>query len=142
MRTALKTHSYAGIGRTTRPGENQENHPYKDIGIFFHIDEHALNSNVRNRHEPSGFDPWGYVDFVDGYWVSIAEQRLEDPELEPEILDEPVEGCREEDVGWMMRWTRYVDADFFADMAGYEAWYNYYSRPPSIPEIECKYRLC
>jgi hypothetical protein len=93
---------------------------------FIHVDKEALQEIVT----------WGpglgYVNFVDSLWEPMGDRYFEDgyePE-EDEIL-EPVDGCAEENVGWMRVSVRMAFGAYFYLGAGdSEHWYLFYRRPP------------
>jgi hypothetical protein len=95
-------------------------------GGFIHVDKEALQEIVT----------WGpglgYVNFVDSLWEPMGDRYFEDgyePE-EDEIL-EPVDGCAEENVGWMRVSVRMAFGAYFYLGAGdSEHWYLFYRRPP------------
>lgn len=112
---------------------------------FIQIDEDALRSVLYDPEKPQGLpgqERWGYVNFVDGWWKSLGERHAitQDPDLKQEIVDEleeryePIEGCVEENVGWMMLDTIDVSVDFYHTICGFtqEVWPIYYQRPPGI----------
>ena len=84
----------------------------------------------------------GYVNFVDGWWKSISETYAEtrDPELKEDIeaeLEEgyePIDGCPERNVGWMMLDAIDMSPDFYHYIWGFteETWRLCYQRPPDI----------
>jgi hypothetical protein len=45
---------------------------------------------------------------------------------------DPVEGCTEEDVGWMMIAGSVIDAKLWGEDMSQELWYVYYKRPYDI----------
>lgn len=112
---------------------------------FIQIDEDALRSILYDPEKPQGLpglERWGHVNFVDGWWKSLGEMYAEsqDPDLKQQIEDEleseyePIEGCVDKDVGWMMLDTIDVSADFYVTICGIteQVWPIYYQRPPAI----------
>lgn len=77
---------------------------------FVQIDQAAMESVLENL-DIRNIDPWdtGFVNLVDAHWKSQADRLAElaaegnelDEDDEPDLSFEPIEGCREEDVGWM-----------------------------------------
>jgi hypothetical protein len=70
----------------------------------------------------------------------MKKQREEDGEekcLEEELGDhEPIDGCCEEDVGWMKMASTMVDANFYVEMnEPLPFWYLNYRRPPDIAYV-------
>jgi hypothetical protein len=120
--------------------EQPRAHEYQTFGdpryrYFIQVDEEALQSVV----SAPGIDPSGtsFVNFVDSQWKSLSEEfpdeEDEDDEDEDEAFD-PIEGCTEEDVGWMKIAATMIDASFYDVSAGfaYGAWHEYYQRPPAV----------
>ncbi len=107
---------------------------------FIRVDRAALES-VLDYPEAIRERPWlegGYIDIVDATWQSHAEYADPNPDPEDEEFDqpdlsyEPIEGCREEDVGWMRLPAKRVGAQMYSVLVGHDAWYFYYERPPEI----------
>ncbi|OQO11822.1 hypothetical protein B0A48_03549 [Cryoendolithus antarcticus] len=97
---------------------------------FVQVDEHALNAVV----SPTEQDPFrgGLVKFVDAIWTPHAEAfpgQIEEPS--PENVHEPIDGCTEENVGWILISPGMIGAHFYeASYTFTDAWYAYYVRPP------------
>lgn len=82
------------------------------------------------------------MNFIDAYWKPLNGKYLEcpDPSLKKDFgvkLEErfePIEGCVEENVGWMKLATINVCTEFYVNIGGTndESWYHYYKRPPDI----------
>ncbi len=80
-------------------------------------------------------DGVGYVNFVDADWKPVSQIRSEigSTHNEAEEVHESIEGCTEENVGWMRIPSRFVRADFYQAMIGYpDMWYVFYQRPPEV----------
>ncbi|KAF2996790.1 hypothetical protein E8E13_000202 [Curvularia kusanoi] len=102
---------------------------------FIKIDQDALDSLTEwISHEIWSDD--AFVKFVDGNWEPLTEseqdEEHEDDEWGKEVV-EPIEGCTEEDVGWMRIAPLMISADFYDVLSGDEnQWITFYERPPSI----------
>lgn len=105
------------------PGDS----PFQRYRYFIQIDDDALRSINENPPQPSGFPRGSYVNFVDGYWESLNDKYSEE-------RFEPIEGCVEENVGWMKLATIDVCMEFYVNIGGTndESWCLYYKRPPVI----------
>lgn len=109
-------------------------HPYGLYGIlrynyFVHVDHDALRSVAYNAPQPPelALDCSGYVNFVKANWVPMSQillaagHSLED---DGETY-EPIEGCSEEDVGWMRLASINLTAGFYHSMLGWDdIWYT------------------
>jgi hypothetical protein len=72
----------------------------------------------------------GCVNFVDANWKPLSE-RLPAEGREGDESCEPIDGCREENVGWMKIASFMVGPDFYEVMSGFpDVWYSFYQRPP------------
>nr|OQO16039.1 hypothetical protein B0A51_17514 [Rachicladosporium sp. CCFEE 5018] len=99
---------------------------------FIRVDEQALQSVV----SPTEQDPLrsGLVKFVDARWRPLAEVfpgQIEEPR--PEDVLEPIDGCTEENVGWMLISPGMIGAEFYEASYSFSfmgAWYVHYVRPP------------
>lgn len=100
---------------------------------FIQIDEDALRSVVYDAPQATEGDPYGegYVNFVKADWEPTSEDiPEEDKDLEPY---EPIEGCHDEDVGWMKLMSTQLTPTLYNAMSGFsQEWYGYYKRPPEI----------
>lgn len=104
---------------------------------FVQVDESALKSVVYEAPQPpdDDFDGEGHVNFVDADWVPMSEwpkEYLLHPNQTPEEdLYDPIDGCREENVGWMKMAAWMVGPSFYEAMYDVpEVWYCFYQRPP------------
>lgn len=101
--------------------------------FFIQVDEEALQSVLAASDELYGE---GYVNFVDPQWRSLAEQSVNyELRINPDDeVFEPIDGCTEEDVGWMRIASGMIDATWYATVVDFHggAWYAYYRRPPEI----------
>jgi hypothetical protein len=119
-----------------------EDHRFGTFGIprytyFIDVDEGALKSVVYDAPQPPEADLWGvgYVNFVDANWKPLSELTFdgEDVDAGEEDVHEPIDGCTEENVGWMRIASHMVGAGFYQAMMGYpDVWYVMYQRPPEI----------
>ena len=95
---------------------------------FIQVDEEVLQSVLAApKNDPSGK---GFVNFVDARWKPLGNRY---PDNNDERHD-PVDGCTEENVGWMRIATMMIDAEWYdaaVDFAG-GGWHVYYLRPPRV----------
>ncbi|KAF1949397.1 hypothetical protein CC80DRAFT_429371 [Byssothecium circinans] len=107
------------------------------FNFFVKVDEEALQSVAGAA--PPGM-PWprdSFVKFVDASWesspVNAGEgQGQEYDDSEPEIF-EPIDGCIEEDVGWIRISPFMIRTDFYDVWCGVsDLWNVWYERPPKI----------
>jgi hypothetical protein len=75
-----------------------------------------------------------FVKFVDSNWeLSSESEKQEDEDFWGQEILEPIEGCTEEDVGWMRIAPLLISFDFYDMLAGDEnRWFVFYERPPRI----------
>lgn len=116
-----------------------EDHRFGDFGIprycyFIVVDEGALTSVVYDAPQPPEFDSdyVGYVNFVDAKWKSLSELVPDDPEPAEDEVYEEIEGCTEENVGWMKIATHMAGVSFYQCMMDAAVWYVMYERPPEV----------
>lgn len=101
------------------------------------MDEGALKSVLYEAQKPleSAFEGAGYLNFVAANWkpMSQIKSELGIVGAEEEEVYEPIEGCTEEDVGWMRISSIHVGAGFYQVLMGWpDVWYIYYVRPPEV----------
>lgn len=84
------------------------------------------------------------MNFVDGWWKPLSEVYANEPdpdtrqemmeELQQEDRLEPIDGCVEENVGWMMLDTIDVEVEFYNFIWEFpeNTWDLCYQRPPVI----------
>lgn len=53
----------------------------------------------------------------------------------PDLDFEPIEGCREEDVGWMKVATRSICTELYSLLDDPEMWRVIYKRPPEMAVV-------
>lgn len=54
-------------------------------------------------------------------------------EDEPDLSYEPLEGCREEEVGWVKMPTSRLVPEVYGQLTADDSiWYVYYTRPPEL----------
>ena len=108
------------------------------------VDEAALQSIVSTEGETFGGEAW--VNLIETDWelgtaAALREQeKLEYLEmgLHPELFEEEVEvlpeidGCTEENVGWMKVHYQSLIPEIYADMMDHNGFEEYYLRPPGI----------
>jgi hypothetical protein len=119
-----------------------EDHRYGTYGIprytyFIHVDEGALKSVVYDAPQPPKRDLYGvgYVNFIDADWKPLSElpSIVGDISAGEDDVYAPIDGCTEENVGWMKIASYMVGADFYQAMMGnQDLWYAFYKRPPEI----------
>ena len=112
---------------------------------FIQVDEDSLRSVLNEVSQPpKRYDKPhddGYVNLVNASWKRLLEHIPPNKltgDLEEDIggLREPIDGCYEDDVGWMKLESMGLDAEFYDAMTGYpDIWYVYYERPPQIARI-------
>jgi len=103
--------------------------------FFIQVDHSALESVIDEALQTSEIQDMlgeGYVNFVDANWMPLSERFPADEGGECDELHEPIDGCREENVGWMkMASFTIVGPDFYDTMSGFpDVWYSFYQRPP------------
>ncbi|KAE8420021.1 hypothetical protein BDV36DRAFT_293670 [Aspergillus pseudocaelatus] len=104
--------------------------------FFIMVDQEALESVVKIPNPESSVRT-GFVRLVNGVWepLSLDEEELEALGLsDPSAIEqeEPLEGCRLEDVGWMK--VSYEDAETGAYLYLGDSldWSDFYQRPPCV----------
>jgi hypothetical protein len=116
-----------------------------DFGIprytyFIQVDEEALRSVIDEVSEPNP-TPWydceGHVNLVYADWKPMSEWRsecgVETGAEDDDEEHEPIDGCCEEDVGWMKITAQMVDVEFYEAMGGPpDIWYVFYQRLPQV----------
>jgi hypothetical protein len=95
---------------------------------FVQVDEEALQS-VLAAPKIDLFGE-GFVNFVDARWTPMGDQYSDNDHNE----HDPIDGCTEEDVGWMRIAAMMIDAEWYGAAGGFHAgaWHVYYLRPPQI----------
>lgn len=107
---------------------------------FIRVDREALNS-VDSAPASQDAKPWannaGWVDFIDATWTSeLDDVGSETEEVDMPDLDfEPIEGCREEDVGWMKVPAERICTELHSLFDRHQIWNVLYKRPPEVAEI-------
>jgi hypothetical protein len=102
---------------------------------FIKIDQEVLHSLAESiSHE--NWSAGSFLKFVDGNWQpspeSQQDEEQEDYDWEQETL-KPIDGCTEEDVGWMRIAPHMINADFYDVLSGDEnQWITFYERTPRI----------
>lgn len=119
--------------RTEQPrAEDDRTFGIPRYNFFIQVDQAALRDVVYEAPLPPEKDVHGqgYVNFVDANWEPLSE-RLPTGAREVDELYEPIDGCREEDVGWMKIALNMVGPYFYEAMTGFpDVWYAFYQRPP------------
>lgn len=81
---------------------------------------------------------WGWdggsVNLVDADWLPLRERCPDEysDDDDDEFAYDPIEGCTEEQVGWMMIAGPAIDAKLLGEEMCDELWYVYYKRPDDI----------
>lgn len=101
-------------------------HGVPRYNYFIQIDEEALRSML-DRSEDSYLEP-RFVNFVDSRWKTFGRDSLEDVDDDEQF--DSIDGCTEENVGWMRVAPSRLDEEFY--MMDEVAWYVYYLRPPDV----------
>lgn len=124
-------------GIPSLPGDS----PWQRYRYFIQIDDDALRSNFECP-QAYGYPRGCYVKFVDGYWKSLYQVNLKnstprncrDINPEHEKPFEPIEGCVQENLGWMKLSTLDMSTEFYVNIGGNdnESWRTFYKRPPAI----------
>lgn len=99
---------------------------------FIYVDKGALRSVVYDAPQAPkpDLDGVGYVNFVNADWKPLGELGIAAGE---DDVHEPIDGCTEEDVGWMKIASHMVGTGFYESTIGYpDCWYVFYERPPEI----------
>jgi hypothetical protein len=126
--------------------DSEDIYPYYSYAVRYRfcvqIDKDALQSII--TCEDTGSEAW--VSFIEADWdlQAILAQRAEDKieaiesGLDPEDFDKSIEffpeieGCNEENVGWMKTPFHYLIPDFYSHMRNPEMPDYLYYRPPDI----------
>jgi hypothetical protein len=90
------------------------------------VDAEVLESVVHWAEAPPAIDARseGFVKIVSRYWEPYGARDRDPPQ-------EPIEGCTEDDVGWMMvDYTNMVE--FYHLLRSRNSWYSEYRRPPNV----------
>lgn len=121
---------------------HHENRHLGAIGIpryeyFVMVDEGALRSVVYDapRLPDDYMDGEGYVNFVNTSWLSLDKDPLAVELSTEERLNEeqyePIDDCREKNVGWMEMASSMLTSEFYDAMAdNRDVWHCFYRRPP------------
>jgi len=106
------------------------------------VDEASLQSVILEEGE-------GWVKLIKGDWESreATRQQQQQRETGPKVIAEDegeftndeddeeypaIEGCIEEDVGWMKVQLKSVMPDFYVNLRDPNAWHTEYRRPPDV----------
>ena len=135
LRSRFKAWAAKAIRREQPRAENDETFGVPRYNFFIQVDEGALRSVVYEAPQPPNMDVdgKGYVNFVDANWKPLIKilpaKAREVREIDQSY--EPIDGCREEDVGWMKIGSVMAGPDFYDAMTGSpDVWYDFYERPP------------
>lgn len=94
--------------------------------FFIQIDEEALYS-ITAENKGAGF-----VNFVDARWKPWRDREFSEKyEHDWDTFDD-IEGCKEENVGWVMLHVSEVMPYFYGEAPFDDAWDLIYLRPPDI----------
>jgi hypothetical protein len=107
---------------------------------FIRVDREALDSVLGapgNRDADPVSMATGWVHFIDTMWT--AEMDCVDSDTEeydmPSLDFEPIEGCREEGVGWMKVATTSICIELYSLLDDPEMWVVVYKRPPEMAVV-------
>lgn len=101
--------------------------------FFLEIDESSLRSIIDRGAEEAHYN------LIDSRWEPRV-QGTEDISYEPEDIGEPLEpidGCTQDDVGWMKVKPTILGSSLFWRVEGYldTHWEKEYVRPPEVGRI-------
>lgn len=102
---------------------------------FIQVDEESLQSMREEFDEPVRLYGTGHVNLVYADWPHDLEDSDEDEsqeEYEDDEVFEPIDGCSEENVGWMKVAATGLGPPFFFLSDGIEWWQENYVRPPDV----------
>ncbi|KAF2171541.1 hypothetical protein M409DRAFT_18653 [Zasmidium cellare ATCC 36951] len=103
--------------------------------LFIRVDREALDS-VLDRNNVRFAAPWadaGWVHLISGEWESELDHVDPDDEYDqPDLTFNPVEDCREQDVGWMKVPAEEIGFQMYSRFVNPDSWYILYERPPKI----------
>lgn len=86
------------------------------------VDDYALKSVI--SHDPEM--PSGIVNLIWKDWVPTSDPR--------EPMEEPIEGCTQVNVGWMIVSYESVIVSLYYHLRDWNAWYVEYRRPPEVAD--------
>lgn len=97
-----------------------------------HVDEASLQSLLDDSRD------W-HVNIINRHWIPEEEESDYEDSEDDEIPDEvraakilpEIEGCTEEDVGWM-KFSEGILLGRYVALCKSNAWYAFYARPPQI----------
>ena len=107
---------------------------------FIRVGREALDSVLSapgNRDADPGSTAAGWVHFVDSMWTAEIDDVDSDTEEcdMPNLDFEPIEGCREEDVGWMKVATRSICTEAYSLLDDPKMLRVIYKRPPEVAAV-------
>jgi hypothetical protein len=107
---------------------------------FIRVDREALDSVLGapgNRDADPGSTATGWVHFIDTMWTADMDDVDSDTEEfdMPDLNFEPVEGCREGNVGWMKVATGSISTELYSLLDDPEMWRVIYKRPPEMAMV-------
>lgn len=94
------------------------------------IDQPSLDSFTKEEGEP-------FVNLIMRKWPWWPEEQDDDDADDEEEGDEdegwePIDGSREEDVGWCRVGISVLVPSAYSELCHPNAWYNFYQRPPAV----------
>ena len=130
----LRTHFNQWVAETARKEQPRADMTDGDIvftprySLFIHVDKNVLQSVVdRPNIEDFHHDDTGLVNLVDARWTPASDYDIdEDDEAE---YFEPIDGCTEENVGWMRISTWMLGSVAYARFQNPNLWYVLYKDP-------------
>ncbi|KAJ0308709.1 hypothetical protein COL516b_003254 [Colletotrichum fioriniae] len=115
------------------------------------VDLESLRSIVFEAPQPPDydFDCESHINFIDAYWKPLREwanvlRHTDQDEIDTfENAHESIEGCGEENVGWMKVSTETMGSDWYEVWLGSiggdaSTWYAFYQRPPEKVYCDAK----
>lgn len=126
-----------GAARTEQPrSEDRFVKRNPRYGLFIQVDEDVLRSVVPAPGQPPLEDDWwdeGWVNLVDADWRPLSE-LFPDEVVDDGDVYEPIDGCTEENVGWVRIVPSMVSSRFYVESPdGFTGdWYPVFKRPPEV----------
>jgi len=119
---------YCEKGTTASRHVGRRHSVYATVQFFIHVDKGVLQSVVdRPNIEDFHHDETGFVNLVDARLTPASYHDI-DEDHEPECL-EPIDGCTEENVGWMRISAWMLGWVAYARFQNPNFWYVLYKRP-------------
>ncbi|KAJ5121564.1 uncharacterized protein N7515_009525 [Penicillium bovifimosum] len=100
--------------------------------FFIMVDQEAMDSVLS---APEDEDEAAFVRVVYAEWKPEMPDEEDIAHGDGSELEEPIEGCTQNDVGWMKMCWRWVELPGFLKLRDWDDWEAYYVRPPEIGDI-------